>query len=168
MAAHGEPERLGSLRRVRLPDEVGGGLWLSAMPGRFEPLSNWIAAARTAGVAHVAALTGADETHACSPAYAAALEGGTLPFAVHRHPIGDFATPSDRRAFAAMVQTLADRLREGDGVAVHCAAGIGRTGMTAQRILIALGLAPDEAGRRVREAGSAPETASQRLFGAGV
>ena len=162
----GEPERLGPLRRVRLPDDVGGGLWLSAMPGRFEPLAAWTEAAFSAGIRHVAVLTGEDETRARSPAYSAALEAGLLPFTIHRHAIGDYSTPSDRKAFAALVQALAARLRAGEGVAVHCAAGIGRTGMTAQRLLIALGLDPDEAGQRVRAAGSSAETASQRRFGA--
>lgn len=166
-ADEGVSERIGPLRRVALPGSVPGALWLSAMPGRSEPLEAWTAAARVAGVAHLVVLTGQAETQARSPAYAAALAAEALPLAVHRHPIGDFATPDDPAGFAALVARMAGLIGAGEAVAVHCAAGIGRTGMTAQRILVALGLPSGEAADRVAAAGSAPETAAQQSVGRG-
>ncbi|MEO5672109.1 MAG: tyrosine-protein phosphatase, partial [Ramlibacter sp.] len=59
------------------------------------------------------------------------------------------------------VHQIADALRRGDAVMMHCAAGIGRTGTTAACVLKALGLSNDEALQRVLDAGSNPENAHQ-------
>lgn len=53
-------------------------------------------------------------------------------------PIVDFGLP-DRDKFAALIQRIVDLLREGKTVAVHCRAGIGRSGMATAATLIALG-----------------------------
>ena len=56
---------------------------------------------------------------------------------------------------------MADTVRAGGVVLVHCAAGIGRTGTAAACVLKALGLEADEALARVRSAGSNPQNAEQ-------
>lgn len=61
------------------------------------------------------------------------------------------------------VDGLAARLRAGERLLVHCAAGIGRAGTTAVCILIRLGVPLDEALSTVREsrAMAGPEAGSQ-------
>ena len=59
------------------------------------------------------------------------------------------------------MQQIADAVRSGDTVVLHCAAGIGRTGSAAACVLKALGLPTDDALQRVRDAGSNPQNASQ-------
>jgi protein-tyrosine phosphatase len=56
---------------------------------------------------------------------------------------------------------VADDLRAGESVLLHCAAGIGRTGTAAACVLKSLGLTRDEALERVRAAGSDPQSAAQ-------
>ncbi|MDR5710413.1 MAG: tyrosine-protein phosphatase [Armatimonadota bacterium] len=57
---------------------------------------------------------------------------------------------------------VAALLREGERVVVHCGAGIGRTGMVATAVLMALGLSLDDAEARIKEAGSEAETDEQK------
>ena len=52
--------------------------------------------------------------------------------------------------FAALVDEIAAELAAGRGVAVHCRAGIGRSGMVALRLMIEAGEAPDDALARLR------------------
>ena len=66
-------------------------------------------------------------------------------------------------AWAVAGETLRDRLRLGFDVLVHCRGGLGRAGTVAARLLVELGVPPDAAIRRVRDARSpsAIETAAQ-------
>ena len=50
-----------SLRPVRLPEGVGGALWLSSMPGRFEPWPQFLAEATRVNLTQVVCLTPRDE-----------------------------------------------------------------------------------------------------------
>ena len=47
---------------------------------------------------------------------------------------------------------LAERLRAGESFVLHCWAGLGRTGTIAARLLVEMGLDPEEAIERVRRA----------------
>jgi protein-tyrosine phosphatase len=47
---------------------------------------------------------------------------------------------------------------------LHCAAGIGRTGVVAQQVLMAFGVEPDQATAQVLQAGSGGESAAQKEF----
>lgn len=133
------------------------------MPGRHEPFAAARAAIANAHVKRVVCLTPEDELRAHSPEYAAAIAEG--PSWDHvAHPIPDFGVPDDREKFAAMVVAIADALRRGENVLVHCAAGIGRTGTTAAAVLCELGLSLPEAVRRVSAAGSSAESDFQREF----
>jgi len=78
--------------------------------------------------------------------------------------VADYGVPSDRQAFLEGARFVAESLRRGEKVLVHCGAGKGRTGMFAICVLMALGLAKEEAERKVKEAGSGPETPEQREF----
>jgi protein-tyrosine phosphatase len=146
---------------VRLPPEVPGRLWLGPMPGRLDPWSSFEAEAERARLALVVCLTPRPELTELSPDYHAAIVRGGLPFRWMHVPMRNFGLPQDPPAFRRDIAALADSLRVGDAVLLHCAAGLGRTGTAAACLLKALGLAPDEALQRVREAGSNPQNAEQ-------
>jgi protein-tyrosine phosphatase len=150
-----------SLRRVTLPAEVPGSLWLGAMPGRFEPWSAFEARAQRAKLAAVVCLTPRSELAELSPAYHRAVAQGTVPFRWMNLPMPNFGVPEDGAAFRRDVRQIAAALRHGDAVLLHCAAGMGRTGSTAACVLKALGLSTEEALQRVRDAGSNPQNAQQ-------
>lgn len=69
-------------------------------------------------------------------------------------PIKDFDIPSDAdtRAWSALETILAERLKTGGRVLIHCRAGFGRSGMIAARLLMACGSTPDDAVATVRNA----------------
>ncbi|WP_421994749.1 protein-tyrosine phosphatase family protein [Roseococcus sp.] len=152
-----------TLRPVALA-EVPGGLWLSAMPGRAAPLGDFLAATAAAKIGQVLCLAGDAEIAAKAPDYAALLASGDLPWIWRAHPIEDFGVPEDAAGFVACIAQTAALLRQGERIVLHCAAGIGRTGMAAQCLLLTLGLDRAEALARVTAAGSHPETARQRAF----
>lgn len=58
------------------------------------------------------------------------------------HPIPDTQIPTDTAAFQKFVADLADRLRAGERIGVHCRGSIGRATVTAACALIQLGWSP--------------------------
>lgn len=149
------------LRRVRLPAEVPGQLWLGPMPGRFEAWTAFQAEAERTRLGVVVCLTPRLELSQLSPEYHAAIARGRLPFRWMHVPMRNFGVPEDAPAFRRDVGAMADALRQGDAVLLHCAAGLGRTGTAAACLLKALGLEAQEALQRVRDAGSNPQNAEQ-------
>lgn len=149
------------LRRVDLPAGVTGSLLLCGMPGRFEPWNSFEARARAASLGLVVCLTPRTELEELSPSYHAAVEQGTLPFRWLHLPMRNFGLPEDATAFRDGIHQVAQALRAGDAVMLHCAAGLGRTGATAACVLKALGVETEEAMQRVRDAGSNPQSAQQ-------
>ncbi|WP_026607156.1 cyclin-dependent kinase inhibitor 3 family protein [Methylocapsa acidiphila] len=72
-----------------------------------------------------------------------------------RHlPIADYSVPTE--AFEKQWEThgreIRAKLRNGADVLVHCKGGLGRAGMIAARLLVELGVAPEQAIRDVRRA----------------
>ena len=53
-------------------------------------------------------------------------------------------------------------------MAIHCAAGVGRTGTVAASLLVRIGLAPEDALAVIEHAGSEPETTRQLAFARAV
>ena len=151
-----------TIRSVALPADVEGQLYLSAMPGRSRSLDEDMAGWAEHGVELIVCLTEAAEIHTKSPDYAAAIEAGAIGAQRLVYPIQDFDVPGERQHYLGLVQDLAERLRTGQRLLVHCAGGIGRTGMTAVAVLCCLGLPLDEAERRVWAAGSRPENRAQK------
>lgn len=149
------------LRRVELPPEVSGQLWLGPMPGRFQAFSAFTAEAQRCDLALVVCLTPRPELAELSPDYHAAIVRGRLPYRWMQVPMRNFGLPEDPAAFRRDVGAIADTLREGKAVLLHCAAGLGRTGTAAACVLKALGLDAPEALQRVRDAGSNPQNAEQ-------
>ena len=72
-----------------------------------------------------------------------------------RFAIKDMGVPqeAESESFEAFVQKILRRLERGQNVVVHCRGGLGRTGMVAACVLVALGRhTADEAMATVREA----------------
>ena len=153
-----------NLRPVQLPEGVDGSLWLSAMPGRFGSWKDFESQARACGLAVVVCLTPRDEIDELSPDYARAVLRGGAPYEWLHLPVPNFGVPPDARAFRAAIERIAQRVRGGEAVLMHCAAGMGRTGSAAACVLKALGLPAEEALQRVRAAGSNPQNAEQSGF----
>jgi protein-tyrosine phosphatase len=61
------------------------------------------------------------------------------------HPIPDTEPPPDAASFQIFVAGLANRLRAGEHVGVHCRGSIGRATVTAACTLIHMGWAPQAA-----------------------
>ncbi len=141
--------------------DTAGSIWLSAMPGRLEPWDAFLARARQHRIARVVCLTPRYEIASLSPAYHAAIGADHLPFTWQALPMRDLGLAEQAQAFREGIDVVADAVRAGDAVLLHCAAGIGRTGTAAACLLKRLGLPTAVALQRVREAGSSPESASQ-------
>ena len=45
------------------------------------------------------------------------------------YPISDFQTPLNKNALIGVIEEVISRAKNGDNIAVHCLAGIGRTGL---------------------------------------
>jgi protein-tyrosine phosphatase len=92
--------------------------------------------------------------------------------AFHRHelevlrfPIVDFGAPADTAAFGALVLDVRGRLARGQGVLVHCNAGLGRTAVFLGSLLRACGFPGDAVAeiRRIYKPG-AMENPVQEAF----
>jgi protein-tyrosine phosphatase len=62
---------------------------------------------------------------------------------VRRYPIVDFGVPREAPGFDRLLREAAERLREGNGILVHCNAGLGRTAVVLASILKTHGLVAD-------------------------
>ena len=74
---------------------------------------------------------------------------------VLRFAIEDMNVPKEAEAeeYEGLIESIADRMREGKNVVVHCRGGLGRTGTVAACVLVALGdHSADEAIAAVRAA----------------
>ncbi len=149
-------------RPVLLPSGVPGRLLLHSMPGRREALETvWNQVSKDA-VRVIVCLAASHEVREKSPAYARAIESGTVPCQVLAFEIPDYGVPKDRGEFWQLALDVATRLRSGEAVLMHCNAGIGRTGTVAAAVLLALGETVSSAQQAVSEAGSDAEGAAQR------
>ena len=64
----------------------------------------------------------------------------------------DIPGPDFERSWKTAGAELRRRLRAGEKILIHCKGGLGRTGTVAARLLVELGLEPEEAIRRIRQA----------------
>ena len=148
-------------RRVDLPAGVPGKLLLHSMPGRFEAIERVWHQIRSDAIGAIICLNEPHEIRLKSAKYAEALESGTVPCPVMPFEIREGGIPEDRNAFWALANNVANRLRCGEGVLIHCAGGVGRTAMLAVSVLLALGASIGEAESLVSRAGSMVETMPQ-------
>ena len=149
------------MRSLSLPADVPGRAWLGPMPGRFESWNAFQAEAERARLSAVVCLAPRSEVADLAPEYHAALTRGELSFRWVHIPMRNFGLPEDPAGFRRDIATLAQNLRGGDVVLLHCAAGLGRTGTAAACLLKALGVPAHDALKRVRDAGSNPQNAEQ-------
>ncbi|MBN1121787.1 MAG: tyrosine-protein phosphatase [Anaerolineae bacterium] len=152
------------LRLVPLPESIPGRLYLSAMPGYYSLFEDDAQLITDFDIGQVFCLTTFPEIKAKAPEYAAAIRADDLPWDWRGFPVEDFGAPADRKRFLAMARDIADRLREGEYLLIHCMAGIGRTGMLAALVLMVLGMDRTTALARVNAAGGNPESSAQQAF----
>ncbi|HEX5686110.1 MAG TPA: dual specificity protein phosphatase family protein [Ideonella sp.] len=150
-----------AFRRVELPAAVPGTLWLSSMPGRWEPWFTFVDEARRVDLALTLCLTEPDEIAELSPSYRRAIDTGGVPGAWLNVPVRNYGVPDDAEDLRQAVEAVVQMLQQGGAVLLHCAAGMGRTGTAAACVLKRLGLPAQEALRHVRDAGSNPQSAVQ-------
>lgn len=81
-------------------------------------------------------------------------------------PIVDRELPATRDELIAVAHRLAESIRLGKKVAIHCRAGIGRSTMLAAATLVALGEQPAQALEQIRAArrSPVPDTEEQRKW----
>jgi protein-tyrosine phosphatase len=143
---------------------ANGRLFLHSMPGRFEPLSDFVTAMETEDISRILCLVSDAEIRQKSPGYFDMLKNDRFRQRVLQFPIQDFGVVEDVPAFRSAMNTLAGDLRAGRNVLIHCAAGVGRTGTAANCLLANLGFDSKEAEHRVSNAHAGPETDEQREF----
>ena len=151
-------------RILRLPPGVPGRVFLHSMPGRLESLPAIAAEIHATGIDRVISLAPLWEIQEKSPAYAGLIAAGKTDWQQEIFAIEDFSTPTDLEAYLTFFQGLSERLRGGESLLLHCAAGIGRTGMGAVTLLLCLGVPLAEAQQTVHRAGSEAEAAEQHAF----
>jgi protein-tyrosine phosphatase len=83
-----------------------------------------------------------------------------------RFPIPDRGVPASGAELSQLVASLAEEVRQGHGVGIHCRIGVGRTALVAVCVLRALGLSLETAWEAVqRSRGLAvPDTPQQRAW----
>lgn len=131
--------------RVAIMPRPRGGDWLA------DELAAW----RRAGVRTVVSLLTDDEGDELDlrEEAEACREAGLnfVPF-----PVTDRGVPTSPAGWLALVQKLEAELAAGNDVAIHCRAGVGRSAILAASLLVATGVDPDDAFRRIAAARGRP------------
>ncbi len=154
-------------------------IFLGEMPSGNGELASWLAEAREAEIERVVCLVPEDEIAAVALEYAewrakrlkpdrrgGAVYTGEPRLRVLNIPLPDAAAPGEdeAHAFWEAAFAIAGSVLEDARVLIHGTTGVGRTGMFAAAVLIALGHSEHEAARAVAEAGSPIETDRLREF----
>ena len=153
-----ERRRNGGIDEVPLPDAVAGRLWLC---GKHYIGPDPAGVLEQTGAAAVVCLNEGYELWDRYPDYVEWLRanrGGAALWTpwpdMHAPPVAEFVVQMD---------DLKARLANGDGLVVHCGAGMGRAGTTGAGVLMAHGVGHDDALRIIRAARPAagPQTSEQ-------
>ena len=122
------------MRRVELPENVEGHLFLHSMPGRYEPFEEFLTDIVLKNISCVVCLSSPDEIRQKSPAYATLL-AGTVPWEHITFPMWNSAM-RDAPSLEPLTREIVKRLRQGRNVLIHCDSGIGRAGAVAVSVLL--------------------------------
>lgn len=150
-------------REVTLQKNITGKLYLHSMPGRYETMAETKAVIAEYKIEYIVCLTSLTETYKKSPDYASAIYLKHFS-RFELFPVPDFGVPKDKVAFGTLAENVATYLQTGASVLAHCGAGIGRTGMFAICVLLALGINVEKARDIIQQAGSYPETDVQNAL----
>jgi protein-tyrosine phosphatase len=123
--------RLWGAGRPSYPDE----------PPTVDAVEAGVRAWRASGVGFVLSLIEDWEVPRRAPGLFEALAHARIN--LRRYPIADFGVPSEMAGFGRVLGELGERLASGDGILVHCNAGLGRTAVVLASILRAHGLVSD-------------------------
>jgi protein-tyrosine phosphatase len=151
-------------REVSVPSNAAGRLLLHSMPGRREKLDDCWREVKSVPVHAIVCLASDEEISQKSPSYLAAIDSGMVSCQRWALGVPDYGVPDNESAFLHLASQVADSLKSGQNILVHCGAGIGRTGMFATLVLMRLRVPFDESLKFVKAAGSGPETSAQRAF----
>ena len=132
------------MRRVELPENLEGHLFLHSMPGRYEPFEEFLDDIVLKNITCVVCLSSPEEIRQKSPAYATLL-AGTVPWEHIAFPMWN-SVMRDALSLEPLTHEIVKRLRDGRNVLIHCDSGIGRTGIVAVAVLTTfwpqVGIAP--------------------------
>lgn len=131
--------RHGGADEIPLP-ETDGHLWLC---GKHFVGPDPEAALRSTGTNTIVCLCEEFELGERFPDYVSWLRANA-PDRVIWSPIPDLHAPPLDEA-VTLLAVLRERLTRGDGLLMHCAAGIGRSGTLAAAILVTMGMSPEDA-----------------------
>ena len=135
---------------------------LTARPRGGEDLPGEVAAWKTAGVGVVVSLLEPSEVWELDlKAEALLCEEHEIVF--RPLPIRDRGTPESAREFSVVLEESYRHVRAGTAVAIHCRAGIGRTGLFAGALLHRLGVPMAEVFRTLSQSRgvTVPDTEAQ-------
>ncbi|MCW1912990.1 hypothetical protein OJ996_05375 [Luteolibacter sp. GHJ8] len=136
------------------------------MPGYWRPAEFhtefWRQLTKGDSEGWVLCLAGEAERKRKAPDYRRFLDATALGERWLEFPIRDQSVPDDLPTFLILLDRLIGLLQSPATVlAIHCAAGVGRTGTVAASLLVRIGLPPDDGLAAIERAGSEPETARQ-------
>ena len=153
-----------TIDRIPLPRTYGA-LWLC---GRNDVGPDPDAVLAWAGASTIVCLNHIDELAMRFPHYVDWLRANIGNKAIW-FPIENFHAPS-ARSVLPVVRMITDRIEQGEGVVMHCAAGQGRAGTMAACVLMALGESTRDAVRTVasHRVFAGPGSASQWALVEGV
>lgn len=120
-----------------------GTLYIMPCP-KAEQLSDGLSRLSQMGINKVVSLLETEE----AVRLGAAMEGQLceqLGMTFEQFPIRDRRTPDKPAKFRQLVNKLHDELHSGQNIAIHCYAGIGRTGLLAGGLLLTEGMSVNDA-----------------------
>lgn len=138
---------------------------LAARPRGSEDLDDEMLAWRAAGVDLVVSLLETSEVRELELAQQeASCANNNIAFM--RFAIPDRGIPEYQREFKSLIESLTQHVFNGKSIAIHCRAGIGRTGLVACCLLQSLGMKSGQAFRLLSEARgiTVPDTTEQQRY----
>ena len=148
-----------------IPTPASGRLATMARPRGGDWLADELAAMRSLGVdALVCLLTDGELAELDLQAEAHLTVDAGLHFI--QFPIPDYAVPRLELATAQLIAQLAQYVRAGQSIAVHCRQGIGRSSLIVASVLTQLGIEPPAAWAAITAARGrpVPDTEEQRQW----